>query len=177
MRSGDQGRFEGAGFCRGPESDGEKGSWSCPHQHSVFWPLNLIHQNYGKITVGYLNLLKVKVTPFVPNPMRCYNCSKFGHTSQRCKVAAKSQWCGKDKHEGRREGHNVCPNCNGPHASSAQDCPRLEEGKGNSACPRWKTPLSFPEARQLVEAKMLSVISDGKSYCTVVSTKKEVLST
>ena len=39
-----------------------------------------------KITVGYL---KVKVALFVPNPMRCFNCNKFGHTSQRCKVAAK----------------------------------------------------------------------------------------
>ena len=39
-----------------------------------------------EITVGYL---KVKVALFVPNPMRCFNCNKFGHTSQRCKVAAK----------------------------------------------------------------------------------------
>ena len=53
------------------------------------------------ITVGYL---KVKVALFVPNPMRCFNCNKFGHTSQRCKVAAKCQWCRKDKHEGRCEG-------------------------------------------------------------------------
>ena len=28
------------------------------------------------ITVGYL---KVKVALFVPNPMRCFNCNKFGH--------------------------------------------------------------------------------------------------
>ena len=39
-----------------------------------------------EITVGYL---KVKVALFVPNPMRCFNCNKFGHTSQRCKVAEK----------------------------------------------------------------------------------------
>ena len=48
-----------------------------------------------EITVGYL---KVNVALFVPNPMRCFNCNEFGHTSQRCKVAAKCQWCGKDKH-------------------------------------------------------------------------------
>ena len=36
-----------------------------------------------EITVGYL---KVKVALFVPNPMRCFNCNKFGHTSQHCKV-------------------------------------------------------------------------------------------
>ena len=47
-----------------------------------------------EITVGYL---KVKLVLFVPNPMRCFNCCKFGHTSQRWKLAAKCQWCGKDK--------------------------------------------------------------------------------
>ena len=31
-----------------------------------------------EITVGYL---KVNVALFVPNPMRCFNCNKFGHTS------------------------------------------------------------------------------------------------
>ena len=49
-----------------------------------------------EITVGYL---EVKVALFVPNPMRCFNCNKFGHMSQRCKVAAKCTGCGKDKHQ------------------------------------------------------------------------------
>ena len=34
-----------------------------------------------EITVGYL---KVKVALFVPNPMRCFSCNKFGHMSQGC---------------------------------------------------------------------------------------------
>ena len=33
------------------------------------------------ITVGYL---KVKVALFVPILMSCFNCNKFGHTSQGC---------------------------------------------------------------------------------------------
>ena len=48
-----------------------------------------------EITVG---CLKVEVALFVPNPMRCFNCNKFGHTSQRCKVAAKCPGFGNDKH-------------------------------------------------------------------------------
>ena len=52
-------------------------------------PTNTLFLTFGspelpkEITVGYL---KVKVALFVPNPMRCFNCKKFGHTSQRCKV-------------------------------------------------------------------------------------------
>ena len=39
-----------------------------------------------EIIVGYL---KVTIALFVPNPMHCINCNKFGHTSQCCKVAVK----------------------------------------------------------------------------------------
>ena len=53
-----------------------------------------------EITVGYQ---KVKVALFVSNLMRCFNCNKSGHMSQRCKVAAKCPVCGKDKHESQCE--------------------------------------------------------------------------
>ena len=89
-------------------------------------PINTLFLTFGspelpkEITVGYL---KVKVALFFPNPMRCFNCNMFGHTSQCCKDAAKCTGCGKDKHEGQCEGPKLCSNCNGPHASSAKDCP------------------------------------------------------
>ena len=54
-----------------------------------------------EIVVGYL---KVKVELFVPNPLRRFNCNKFGHTSQRSRTTAKCQRCGKDKHEEQYEG-------------------------------------------------------------------------
>ena len=49
-----------------------------------------------EIMAGYL---KVKVDLFVLKPMCCYNCNKFDHMSQHCKVAAKCQWSRKDKHK------------------------------------------------------------------------------
>ena len=119
-----------------------------------------------EITVGYL---KVKVALFVPNLMQCFNSNKFGHTSQHCKVAAKCQWCGKDKHEGQCEGPKLCSNCNGPHALSAQDCLVWQK---EIQCVHVEKHISFPEARQLVEAKMPTVISGGKSYATAASTRK-----
>ncbi len=122
-----------------------------------------------EITVGYL---KVKVALFVPNPMRCFNCNKFGHTSQRCKVAAKCTGCGKDKHEGQCEGPKLCSNCNGPHASSAKDCPVWQKEKEIQRV-RVEKRISFPEARQLVEAKMPTVITGGKTYAAAASTRRE----
>ena len=113
-----------------------------------------------EITVGYL---KVKVALFVSNQMRCFNCNKFGHTSQHCKVAANCPDCGKDQHEGRCEGPKLCSNCNGPHASLAKENQRV----------RVEKRISFPEARQLVEAKMLTMITGGKTYAAAASTRRE----
>ena len=101
--------------------------------------------------------------------MRCF---KFGHTSQRCKVAAKCQWCGKEKLEGRCEGPMLCSNCNGPHASSAKDCPVWQKEKEIQRV-RVEKRISLPEARQLVEAKMPTVVSGGKSYAAAASTRRE----
>ena len=125
-----------------------------------------------EITVGYL---KVKVALFVPNPMRCFNCSKFGHMSQHCKVAAKCTGCGKDKHEGQCEGPKLCSNCNGPHASLAKDCLVWQKDKEVQRV-RVEKHISFPEARQLVEAKVPNVITGGKTYATATSTRRESIS-
>ena len=138
-------------------------------------PTNTLFLTFGspelpkEITVGYL---KVKVALFVPNPMRCFNCNKFGHTSQRCKVAAKCTGCGKDKHEGQCEGPKLCSNCNGPHASSAKDCPVWQNEKEIQRV-RVEKRVSFPEARQLVEARMPTVVSGGKIYAVAASTRRE----
>ena len=37
------------------------------------------------IRIGYL---RVKVDPFIPNPLRCFKCQKYGHGAQRCSSAA-----------------------------------------------------------------------------------------
>ena len=122
-----------------------------------------------EIMVDYL---KVMVALFVPNPMRCFNCNKFGHTSQRCKFAAECTGCGKDKHEGQCKGPKLCSNCNGPHASLAKDCPVWQKEK-EIQCVRVEKRISFPEARQLVEAKMLTVITGGKTYTAAATTRRE----
>ena len=138
-------------------------------------PTNTLFLTFGspdlpkQITVGYP---KVTVALFVPNAMRCFNCNRFGHTSPRCKVAVKCPDCGKDKHEGRCKGPKLCSNCYGPHASSAKDCPVWQKEKEIQRV-RIEIRISFQEARQLIEAKMPTVISGGKTYAAAASTRRE----
>ena len=106
------------------------------------------------------------------NPMCCFNCNTFCHTSQCCKVAAKCPGCGKDKHEGQCDGPKLCSNCNGPQASSIKDCPVWQKEKEIQQV-RVEKRISFLEARQLVEAKMPTVITGGKTYAAAASTRRK----
>ena len=138
-------------------------------------PTNTFFLTFGspelpkEITVGYL---KVKVALFISNLMRCFNCNKFGYTSQRCKVSVKCLGCGKDKYEDQCEGPKLCSNYSGPHASSAKDCLVWQKEK-EIQCVCVEKRISFPEARQLVEAKIPTVITGGKTYVAAASTRKE----
>ena len=76
-----------------------------------------------KINVG---LYRVDVQPYIPNPLRCFKCQKFGHHSAKCRnetvVCAR---CGEEGHDDKtcktEEIHSV--NCKGDHCSFSRDCP------------------------------------------------------
>ena len=60
----------------------------------------------------------------------------------------------------------ICSNCNGPHASSAEDCSVWKKETAIQC-------IFLPEARQLVEPKSPStVFSSSMSFVDVVKKKK-----
>lgn len=50
--------------------------------------------------VGYLS---ASVRIFVPDPLRCYHCHRFGHGSSSCREVARCGRCVKSKHSGKWE--------------------------------------------------------------------------
>src|ERR1044071_3835814 len=50
----------------------------------------------AKIKAGYLSL---KVRPYIPNPLRCFKCQRYGHHSNACTREEVCPKCGKLKHE------------------------------------------------------------------------------
>ena len=69
------------------------------------------------IHIGYL---RVKVDPFIPNPLRCFKCQKYGHGAQRCSSAAVCPKCALE-HEDPCTNPTKCVNCEGAHPSSSKD--------------------------------------------------------
>jgi len=44
--------------------------------------------------------MRVPVAPYIPKPLRCFNCQKYGHSSRACKNSAACVKCGEAGHEG-----------------------------------------------------------------------------
>ncbi|XP_041378033.1 uncharacterized protein LOC121390316 [Gigantopelta aegis] len=70
------------------------------------------------IKAGYLN---IPVEPFIPNPLRCFKCQKYGHGQNTCRGKLTCKTCKKDL---------VCTNCKGDHFAYSRRVPDVEEGSG-----------------------------------------------
>ena len=78
-----------------------------------------------------------RVSPYIPEPVRCFKCQRFGHIAANC--AARKPRCpicaGQHPYEEcevkdhRTEKKAVCPNCKGPHPASYQGCPAFKQAR------------------------------------------------
>lgn len=98
------------------------------------------------VTAGY-HLLRVR--QYVPQPLRCFRCQKFGHVASRCTKDFVCI-CGRPKHDGSPcvEPYN-CVNCSGAHVALSRQCPMY---KTEFAIQELKVrdKLSYNEARRQI---------------------------
>jgi len=117
-------------------------------------------------SIVYAGCFAIRVTAFVPTPLRCFRCQKFGHGSRNCKGAPTCRDCGKPSHENSCESALCCVNCKGNHSSSSKECPKfkieteIQKVRTTSKC-------SFQEAKQRVTNSLPN--ASVQSYSTVVS--------
>ncbi|GFT91692.1 uncharacterized protein TNCV_2444921 [Trichonephila clavipes] len=63
------------------------------------------------ITAGYL---RCSVRPYIPNPLRCFQCQRFGHSKTTCCGKPTCARCGEVGHDsGECNGQEKCINCKG----------------------------------------------------------------
>ena len=107
-----------------------------------------------EIKVGY-NL--IKVNPYIPNPLRCYNCQKFGHHESKCLKPTVCKKCGEsgsDHIELSCSNPTKCNNCQGNHTADSKDCIVWKREKEVNQI-KYTNNISFPEARKIVQNKNL----------------------
>lgn len=105
-----------------------------------------------EIKAGYL---KLNVRPYVPNPLRCFRCQKFGHSKTSCRskqeICAK---CSEPNHDSNTcSNKDCCANCQGNHPSYSRQCPKFKFEKEVQTV-KVNNNISFPEARKIVESRL-----------------------
>ena len=128
------------------------------------------------LKIGYLN---VGVDLYIPNPLQCYTCFKFGHHERRCNRNSSDALCrhcgevGNTHESGSCKNTIKCANCGGEHAATSRTCPVWKREK-EIVTIKYKESLSFPEARKIVNNRL----SLNNMYSTVtksnVSAPKEM---
>jgi hypothetical protein len=102
------------------------------------------------IKVGYEHVI---ISQYIPNPLRCNKCQKFGHHFSRCNLRTDQicPHCGQSGHTSNQQtpcqNKAKCANCHGSHPAYDIKCPRwtLEKAILHS---KYTLNISFPEARK-----------------------------
>lgn len=118
-----------------------------------------------RIIAGYLNC---HIRPYIPNPLRCFKCQKYGHSKNTCRGRETCAICGSIEHpsEGCKK-EPACVNCSESHPAFSKSCKiwqqekKIQEIKVNSN-------ISYPEAKQIYNQS----VPKTKTFATVTKTTK-----
>ncbi|XP_062584090.1 uncharacterized protein LOC134245861 [Saccostrea cucullata] len=113
-----------------------------------------------------VGLYQMKIETFVPNPLRCFKCQRFGHGQMNCKGSEACFRCGEDGHDGKTcQNTPKCKNCKGEHMASSKQCPIWKKEKEIQKV-KTESKIPYPEAKKLVN--LSSVPKPQLTYATVV---------
>ena len=94
-------------------------------------------QNGGKLRIARIKFegqilpsnIKIEgqrreLLPYLPKPLQCKNCSKYGHTHSKCRNPSKCAFCGSEDHKTTWNcGTPKCLNCGQNHHARSKTCP------------------------------------------------------
>ena len=113
-----------------------------------------------RIKVGYT---MERVEQFIPNPLRCYNCQKYGHHEDNCRGR---QVCGKcaqqdpDHHIDNYDNPYKCANCRGDHPIYARSCESWKLEKEILGI-KHRNNIPFNEARKIIVGSKTTTYSQA----------------
>ncbi|GFS77404.1 uncharacterized protein TNCV_4566351 [Trichonephila clavipes] len=116
--------------------------------------------------------IRCPVRPYIPNPLRCFQCQRYGHSKNVCRGQPTCPRCGESGHDSvdctKKE---QCLNCKGDHPAYSRSCPTWITEKEITAV-KIKEKISYPEARRVVLSR--TPVSDNSSDSST-PTKPEVI--
>ncbi|XP_055621902.1 uncharacterized protein LOC129765525 [Toxorhynchites rutilus septentrionalis] len=120
----------------------------------------------------YFGFIRAGTRNYYPNPMQCFKCFNFGHTSKRCK--RENPLCRNCSKEHPKDFDfklcntpALCINCQGNHSSSSRKCPVwLKENE--------ITKIRIDRGISYKEAKIISNTQNGPTYSSVLQDRLNI---
>lgn len=108
----------------------------------------------------------VKVDTYIPNPLRCFHCQKFGHHENNCRNTPICHKCGQgaSHHPDNCTNPVKCANCGKDHVASSNLCDIWKKEKEIIKIKTLQNK-SYPEAKKLYE----QLVNPLKSYASIVT--------
>ncbi|GFW17467.1 uncharacterized protein TNCV_1393121 [Trichonephila clavipes] len=107
--------------------------------------------------------IRCPVRPYIPNPLRCFQCQRYGHSKNVCRGQPTCPRCGESGHDSADcKKKEQCLNCKGEHPAYSRSCPTWIIEKEITSV-KIKDKISYPEARRVVLSR--TPVS-GKSYAS-----------
>ena len=108
----------------------------------------------------------MKVNQYIPNPIRCFKCQKFGHFNSACTHPDTCGKCGQTDHEEDASTNPVkCINCGADHHARSNNCPKWIEEKSIQKI-KVENGLSYFEAKKRV------TLTNSLNFSQAVKSKK-----
>ncbi|GFT52172.1 putative RNA-directed DNA polymerase from transposon X-element [Trichonephila clavipes] len=116
------------------------------------------------IKAGYLNC---KIHPYIPNPLRCFKCQRFGHSQTSCRGQLTCSRCASIGHSSTDcTLEPKCVNCTQSHPSDSKLCQKwklekqIQEIKTNHN-------ISYFEARRLIVPQLTQTYAQAARPSTI----------
>ncbi|GFW52412.1 uncharacterized protein TNCV_2796701 [Trichonephila clavipes] len=108
------------------------------------------------IKAGYLHC---KIRPYIPNPLRCFKCQRFGHSQTSCRSQLTCSRCASVGHASTDCSlEPKCINCSQPHTADSKLCPKWKTEKQIQEIKTNKN-ITYVEARKLIVPQLVQTYS------------------
>ncbi|GFW25074.1 putative RNA-directed DNA polymerase from transposon BS [Trichonephila clavipes] len=104
------------------------------------------------IKAVYLNF---KIRPYIPNPLRCFKCQRFGHSQTACRRQLTCSRCASVGHASTDCSLELkCISCSQPHTADSKLCPKWKTEKQIQEIKTNKN-ITYVEARKLIVPQLV----------------------
>merc|ERR1711915_1132228 len=114
-----------------------------------------------------------EIRPYVPKPLRCKNCSKYGHLKKYCRNQSVCAYCGSEEHATMWKcGEQKCANCEQNHHARSKEC-RYYIYNTELKMLQERTGMSIREAKLELKVRGIQDPAKKPAYSSMIKTNNE----